>query len=327
MKLQLFKIQRQNAFDYNLFSEFMVKKNGKYFFNRGLGQNEERLTGNSNQKGKSGLMQKFERKFQFQSILKSYNDALHLRQKYVLNGAKPNLNKNLIGSLTLPYMNKVKETPNLKYFQCNYRNRRLGAASNRAFPIAGKKTNRLLKGRRNKETFDVNEENTVNYNNYFYHTLDSFPQGTTSENNEKDFYNYSTGYNELYKENKCRKLPKSMSKDCIYLFGKNKIIIKNKNDKNKYIDTLSQNDDNSKTPFIDYDSDTNPYKIKSKLKKSLGFFTNTNLRNFTQIKQEYIIKIRRKLENKQHIKYHFEWLPSHKSVKIIKRKKQYDIKN
>ena len=93
-----------------------------------------------------------------------------------------------------------------------------------------------------------------------------------------------------------------MSKDCIYLFGKNKIIIKNKNDKNKYIDTLSQNYDNSKTPFIDYDSDNNPYKIKSKLKKSLGFFTKTNVRNFTQIKQEYIIKIRRKLENKQHIK-------------------------
>ena len=119
-----------------------------------------------------------------------------------------------------------------------------------------------------------------------------------------------------------------MSQDCIYLFGQNKIIMMNKNEKNKYPNTLSQNYDNTKTPFIDYDSDFNPKKIKYRLKKSFEFFKSKNFRNYAEIKQEYITKIRNILENKTKIKYQFESLPSHNSVKtIIRKKNKFEIKN
>ena len=72
MNLQLIKIKKHNAFDYNLLSEFMIKKNGKLIFNAGFG-NTGSGGGDSNKKEQINLMQKFERKFQMQSILKSYN--------------------------------------------------------------------------------------------------------------------------------------------------------------------------------------------------------------------------------------------------------------
>ena len=325
MNLQLIKIKRQNAFDYNLLSEFMTKKNGKLIFNAGFGHAGG--GGDNNQKGKLNLMQKFERKFQMQSILKSYNEAFHLHPKSVNNHSKRRKN---IDTLTLPYLDKGKENKNSKFMQ--YKNKRLIKTSNRVFvynaPFDGKSAKISSKNNYNKEPLDLNDGNTVDYNNYFYHTVDSFPQGTTSENCEKDFYNNSTSYNNLHTENKKRKLLKNMSQDCIYLFGQNKIIMMNKNEKNKYPNTLSQNYDNTKTPFIDYDSDFNPKKIKYRLKKNFEFFKSKNFRNYAEIKQEYITKIRNILENKTKIKYQFESLPSHNSVKtIIRKKNKFEVKN
>lgn len=325
MNLQLIKIKRQNAFDYNLLSEFMTKKNGKLIFNAGFGHAGG--GGDNNQKGKLNLMQKFERKFQMQSILKSYNETFHLHPKSVNNHSKRRKN---IDTLTLPYLDKGKENKNPKFMQ--YKNKRLIKTTNRVFvynaPFDGKSAKISSKNNYNKEPLDLNDGNTVDYNNYFYHTVDSFPQGTTSENCEKDFYNNSTSYNNLHTENKKRKLLKNMSQDCIYLFGQNKIIMMNKNEKNKYPNTLSQNYDNTKTPFIDYDSDFNPKKIKYRLKKSFEFFKSNNFRNYAEIKQEYITKIRNILENKTKIKYQFESLPSHNSVKtIIRKKNKFEIKN
>ena len=67
MNLQLIKIKKQNAFDYNLLSDFMKKKNGKLIFTAGFG-NAGKISDNT-KKGKLNLMQKFERKFQFHSIM------------------------------------------------------------------------------------------------------------------------------------------------------------------------------------------------------------------------------------------------------------------
>ena len=327
MNLQLIKIKRQNAFDYNLLSEFMTKKNGKMVFNfghAGIGGGE------NNQKGKLNLMEKFERKFQMQSILKSYNDAFHFHHKSVINHYKNRNNKNNFASLTLPYFNKVKETPKLKHVYYKDRKRRFIRTSKRDFkynnPFDRKSSQISSKQNNDKEFQDFNDDNVVDYNNYFYHTLNSFPQGTTSENCEKDFYNNSTSYNNVNSENKKRKLLKNMSQDCVYLFGQNKIIILNKNEKKKYPNSLRQNYDSTKTPFIDYDSDFNPYKIKFRLKKRFEFFKSTDFKNFAEIKQNHIIKIRRLLENKTNIQYKFESLPSHNSVKtIIRKKKKFEM--
>ena len=125
MNLQLIKIKRQNAFDYNLLSEFMTKKNGKLIFNLGFGHTGG---GSDNNQGKLNLMQKFERKFQMQSILKSYNEAFHLHSQSVNNHSKRRKN---IDTLTLPYLDKGRENKNSKFMQ--YKNKRLIKTSNRVF--------------------------------------------------------------------------------------------------------------------------------------------------------------------------------------------------
>ena len=122
MNLQLIKIKKHNAFDYNLLSEFMIKKNGKLIFNAGFG-NTGSGGGDSNKKEQINLMQKFERKFQMQSILKSYNEAFHIRPSLsALNNLNPRKYKNTIPSFTLPKFNKGSENLRNTYYKNRNKN-------------------------------------------------------------------------------------------------------------------------------------------------------------------------------------------------------------
>ena len=327
MNLQLIKIKKHNAFDYNLLSEFMIKKNGKLIFNAGFG-NTGSGGGDSNKKEQINLMQKFERKFQMQSILKSYNEAFHIRPSLsALNNLNPKNYKNTFSSFTLPKLNKGSE--NLR--NTHYKNRTknyIRLKKNPNINFDRKNTIISLKHNYDKDTFDINDENIVDYNSYFYHTLDSYPLGTSSENYENDYYskiNNSSANNNLHTENKNKKLIKNISEDCIYLFGKNKIILKDKKEKNNNRNFLRKNYEISKTPFIEYDFDFNLKKTRNKLRKNYKFFGNNKIYNFTELKKEYIYKVRRMLENKTNIDYQFKSLPSHYSVKNIKRKKKSEL--
>ena len=334
MNLQLVKIKRQNAFDYSLLSEFMKKKNGKLIFTAGFG-NAGQIRDNTN-KNKLNLMQKFERNFQIQSIIKSYNEAFHINPKQLDKNLTPEKDQRIYPGLFLPRLNKDKDTQNLKYCKINpnttfnqfhnkalLRNSSISYGPNLSMYGSTKKFN-------NNTTLD-NNDNSIDYNNYFYHTIDCFPQGTSSSS-DKDFnsnMNKCSSTSTFFNNNKKnKKLLRNISQDCIYLFGQNKIIYRNKNDKSRNIDVLGQSSEIQKNPFIDYSQEFNPYKTKYRLKKNFEFYKDKTkaYENFSEIKQEYIFKIRKMFENKKNVKYHFEYLPSHKTVKTMVRKnKIFDL--
>ena len=330
MNLQLIKIKKQNVFDYNQLAEFMIKKNGRLIFNAGFGNTDK--VGEKKQKEKIDFMEKVEKKFQMKSILKSYNEAFHLHRKSVVLH-KPHKKNSFIPSQTLPYLRKRKEILNIKSINYSNKNKRLTRSalktSNYNTPIKGKTEDISLGRNLKNEPLDSNGESTISYNTYFYNRLESHPEEINQEQNEDYLYNNnSTSGKNFYSKNRKRKLLKSNSEDFIYIFGKNKIIKMNKKDKkNKkiYSNTLYQNRDNTKNPFIDYNADQNLHKIKNRLKKKFQF---VEFENFEQIKREYIMKIRKLLKNKRDVQYHYEYLPSHNSVKnIIRKREEYEKKN
>ena len=342
MNLQLVKIKRQNAFDYSLLSEFMKKKNGKLIFTAGFG-NAGKITDNT-QKTKLNLMQKFERNFQFQSIIKSYNEAFHIHPKQNKNNWTPENNKKINQGYYLPKIKKNKENLKLKYMELSRRtnynqfkkNKNILKNSSILFrpniSLYGKNTSSYFRNNDNT-TFDNNGETSVDYNNYFYNTIEYFPQGNNSYK-ENDFYNNihkassTTNFFNSDKINK-KKLLRNISQDCIYLFGQNKIIYKNSKDKSRNNkDNIALNSEIQKTPFIDYNNEFNPYKTKYKLKKNFKFYKDKTkaYENFSEMRQEYIFKIRKMFENKKNVKYQFEFLPSHNTVKTMVRKnKIFDL--
>ena len=322
MNLQLIKIKRQNAFDYSLLSDFMKKKNGKLIFTAGFG-NAGKISDNT-KKAKLNLMQKFERKFQIQSIIKAYNDTFHIHPKKSENNLTPDKNQTTYFDLLLPQINKIKDTKNLKYIRINknlsvqsqfYKNKNNRNSSMLIKPnisLYGKNTFLFNKKYNDNNKSDNNLDNSIDYNSYFYNTINYFSKGNKNFK-EKD-------KNRI----KSRKLMKNISQDCIYLFGQNKIVYKNKKEKtrNNNMDILGQNSEIQKTPFIDYNKDFNPSKTKYKLRKDYEFYKDKNkaYENFSEFKQEYISKIRKMFEKHKDVKYHYEYLPSHYTVKTMVRK-------
>ena len=315
MNLQLIKIKKHNVFDYNLLSEFMVNRNGKLIFNAGFGYTGE--AGKIKKKDDDNLNQKFERKFQVKSILKSYKETFHLRKKS---------KKNNFGNLTLPHMNKIRESSNITLSKNNLRkiksrNNFNSGTSNRLFDL--KSATILNKNNQNIEG-DKNNENLIDYKNYFSHTIDSFIQGTTPDNYEKELMtNKSTSFNHIKSNYKRKKLLKNNSHDYIYLFGQNKIIVNNKKGKKNHLSLATQFDKNVRSPFKDYE-EFNPRKYKISLRKNFNFFRTNDFRNSVDIKQEYIAKIRSIYEMKKKVKYKFCFSPSHYSVKTIIRKAGFE---
>lgn len=339
MNLQLIKIKRQNAFDYSLLSEFMKKKNGKLIFTAGFG-NAGKIKDNTT-KTKLNLMQKFERNFQFASIIKAYNEAFHINPKKSDISWTPENIKIVNNGLIFPNLNKNRKTisnmklnPSSTYNKFHNKKIILKNASisfNPNMTTHGKNTSSYF----NKNNDISNdEENSVDYNDYFYNTLDYLPQGNNTIS-EKDF---NTTMNKLAsttncisnsKNNRNKKSFRNISQDCVYLFGKNKIIIKNKKEKSRnYMNIIGQKSEVKKSPFIDYNKEFDPYKTKSYLRKNFDFYRDKNkpYENFSEVKQEYIFKIRKIFENKKNVKYRYENLPSHKSVKnIIRKNKIFEI--
>ena len=259
MNLQLIKFKRQNVFDYNLLSDFMVKKKDKLIFNGGFGYTGD--AGKIKKKEDETLFKKFERVFQVRTIIKRYKEIFHLKKK---------LKQNYFENLTLPLKNR--ETPNIKLEKI-----------------------------------------------YYFSQTMNFMQKTTSDNYEKELTtNKSTTFNNQNNQKK-RKLLKNISQDYIYLFGKNKIIINNKKDKDKQFGLLTPINNNIKTPFKNYEG-FNKYKTKIRLKKNFQFFQTNEIRNYKVIKQEEMEKIRDIYEKEKNIEYKFCFLPSHYSVKKIVRK-------
>ena len=313
MNLQLNKFKRQKVFDYNLLSDFMVKKKGKLIFNAGFGYTGD--AGKIKKKDDENLFKKFEREFQVRSIIKTYKEIFHLRKK---------LKKNYFENLTIPLKNR--ETPNIKlamnynYNSKNIRSRNILNGETRAKRIFDlKSANYFNKSNNQNIEVEKNNEKLINYRNYFSHTMDSFMQKTTSDNYEKELTtNKSTACNNIQSNQKKRKLLKNISQDNIYLFGENKII-NNKKDKNKQLGLLTQIYKNIKSPFKDYE-DFNKYKTKIRLKKNFPFFRTNEVTNYNVIKQEEIEKIRDMYEKEKNIEYKFCFLPSHYSIKKIVRK-------
>ena len=333
MNLQLIKIKRQNAFDYSLLSDFMKKKNGKLIFTAGFG-NAGKIRDNT-KKPKLNLMQKFERNFQFQSIIKSYNEAFHIHSKQSDKDITPENIKKFDGFF-LPRLNKNKDI-NLKFFRAspistynqfhknknNLKNSTISHGPNTSMHC--KNTSSFFNKNNDNTSLD---DNSIDYNNYFYHTIDYFPQGNNISF-DKDFNSTlnKIAYTSILFPNsksKNKKLLRNISQDCIYLFGQNKIIYKNKKDKSRNNKKIyNQNSEIQKTPFIDYNKEFNPIKTKYKLKKNFEFYKDKTkiYENFSEIKQDYIFKIRKMFENKKKINYKYEFLPSHNSVKIMIRKR------
>lgn len=334
MNLQLVKIKRQNAFDYSLLSEFMKKKNGKLIFTAGFG-NAGKITDNT-QKNKLNLMQKFERNFQIQSIIKSYNEAFHIPSKHYKNNWTPENNNTMHQGFYLPQINKKKDnliSKNLKLNQRTIYNQYKKNVKNSSIlfnpniSMYGKNTSSYFRNNIDNTTLDNNGDTSVDYNKYFYHTIDYFPKENNA-NKEYDYYKKisktSSTINIMNNDkNNNKKLLRNISKDCIYLFGKNKIIYKNRNEKSRNNKRL--NSEIHKTPFIDYNKEFNPYKTKYKLKKNFKFYKDKikEYENFSEIKQDYIFKIRKMFENKKKVKYQFEFLPSHNTVKTMIRKNNF----
>ena len=333
MNLQLIKIKRQNAFDYSLLSDFMKKKNGKLIFTAGFG-NAGKIRDNT-KKTKLNIMQKFERNFQIQSILKSYNEAFHINPR--------KSDKNLIFGKDqriqfLPNLTRNSDNKNCKTIRANhnstfnqFHNKTLFKSSSLSLGPNLSINGSLMKGNNNKTTLD-NNDNSVEYNQYFYHTMDCFPQGTICST-DKDCLNInkvSSSVNIFSPDKKKnRRLLRNISQDCIYLFGQNKIIYKGKKDKSRNnTNTLYQKSEIQKTPFIDYDKDFNPRKTKYKLKKDFEFYKDKtkDYDIFAEMKQDHVYKIRKMFESKKNVEYRFGCLPSHKSVKImIRKKKKFDL--
>lgn len=320
MNLQLTKINKQNAFDYKLLSEFMVRKRGKLIFNVGFGYTGD--AGQIKKKEDENYFQKFEREFQLKSIIKTYKEIFHLGKK---------LKNNYFENLKLPYMNVARETHNIKFPKDNNYNLKniksrniLNGETRRNRILDLKSGNFVIKNNNQNIEIDKNNEIMINYKNYFYNTLDSFKQGTTSPNFDNELTtNKSTSLNNIQSNKKPRKLLKNISEDHIYLFGKNKIILNNKKKKNKQLGLLTQFYNNLKTPFKDYE-DFNRNKTKIRLRKDFNFFKTNKVRNFTEIKQEYLEKIRYMYGKEKTIEYKFCFLPSHYSVKKIIRKAEKD---
>ena len=312
MNLQLIKFKRQNVFDYNLLSDFMVKKKGKLIFNGGFGYTGD--AGKIKKKEDETLFKKFERVFQVRTIIKRYKEIFHLKKK---------LKQNYFENLTLPLKNR--ETPNIKlekiynYNSKNRRSRNILNGEARAKKILDLKSeNYFYKSNNQNIEIEKNNGNLINYKNYFSQTM-NFMQKTTSDNYEKELTtNKSTTFNNQNNQKK-RKLLKNISQDYIYLFGKNKIIINNKKDKDKQFGLLTPINNNIKTPFKNYEG-FNKYKTKIRLKKNFQFFQTNEIRNYKVIKQEEMEKIRDMYEKEKNIEYKFCFLPSHYSVKKIVRK-------
>jgi hypothetical protein len=276
MNLHLSKIKRQNAFDYSTLSEFMKKKNGKLIFTAGFGNAD---IVDKNQNARFNLMEKYERHFHFQSIIKSYNEAFHIQRK------KPNKKKQITRqSLYLPQINNSIKSFYKKLNQsytCNhfYKNNNIlknsSEIKNSINSVNSKNTNNFHKSYSNdpyRNIFENENDNSIDYTNYFYHTIDYFPPGN---HNEKDsnLKKYSSTSNCYFSTKNNKNLIKNISQDCIYLFGKNKIIYKNKKSNyRKNFKMIENKVDIQKNPFIDYNPDFNPSKTKHRLKKNFEFY-------------------------------------------------------
>lgn len=321
MNLQLVKIKRQNAFDYSLLSEFMKKKNGKLIFTAGIG-NVGKIRDN-NHNVRLNLMQKFERNFQFKSIIKSYNEAFHIKSKGEI--WTPETNRDF-GKL--PQISK-SSTMN-KFYKHKTFIQNSSISFNQNISRYGKNTSSCHNINDNNKNID---DNSVDYNHYFYNTIDFCLQGNnTSSEKDKDLNLNNTIYNKSptinYKNiisstNKNNKLKRNISQDCIYLFGQNKIIYRKKININNKKNLFEGNSEIQKTPFIDYNNEFNPYKTKKRLRKKFEFFKDKSkeYETFSELKQDYIFKIRKMIEkNNKKIKLKNDFLPSHNSVKNIMRK-------
>ena len=332
MNLQLIKIKKQNAFDYNLLSDFMKKKNGKLIFTAGFG-NAGKISDNT-KKGKLNLMQKFERKFQFHSIIKSYNDAFHIHPKSEKNYISDD-NQKTYNELLFPQISLIKDSKNLKYININknirqnqfnrniIRNASIKYNSNISI---NRNNNYSLNRKFNDNTFPDNNDDSVDYNCYFYNTINSFQYGnnnyTEKECNKNNGKNTLSSINFFNKSNS-KKIIRNISQDCIYLFGQNKIIFKNKRNRNLDKNKIQI----QKTPFIDYNKEFSSSKTKYRLRKNCDFYKDENkhFENFSEKKQDFIMKIRKLFEKNKKIKYQHEYLPSHNVVKtMIRKNKNFD---
>ena len=325
MNLQLIKIKKQNVFDYNLLSDFMKKKNGKLIFTAGFG-NTGKISDNT-KKGRLNLMQKFERKFQFHSIIKSYNDTFHIHPKSEKNIIYDD-NQQTYNELLFPQISKIKDSKNLKYININ-NNIRQNQFNRNIIRNSSMKynKNKSINGNNNHSlirkcidnTFPDNNDDSVDYNSYFYNTINSFPYWnnnyTEKECNKNNGKGISSSIN-IFNNTNSKKLVRNISQDCIYLFGQKKIIYKNKRNGNKNKIEIQ------KTPFIDYNKEFSPSKTKYKLRKNCEFYKDENkhFENFSEVKQDYVMKIRKMFEKNKKIKYQHEYLPSHNIVKTMIRK-------
>ena len=80
MNLKLEKIKKKNLIDYSAFSEYIKNKNGKIIFTQGF-RNTVKLTSTK----KLTHNEEFERRIQYHSIVKNFNETFHIKPKHKNN--------------------------------------------------------------------------------------------------------------------------------------------------------------------------------------------------------------------------------------------------
>ena len=183
MNLKLEKIKRKNLIDYNIFSGYIKKKKGKIIFTPGL-RSLVKLRVNE----KLSFNEEFERKFQFNSIIRNFNEEFHKKRINKNNSINNKsitsrifLHKNIktnndisYGNKTLNYFFKTKkiiQKPNRIRSCIYYRNKDFPNLADSHINLSKANTEKINNNINYKEIYDEYKRikniinNSVNSNN------------------------------------------------------------------------------------------------------------------------------------------------------------------
>lgn len=288
MNMQLTKIKKQTGFDQSSLAEYMIKKHGKLVFVGGFG-NPGKLDEIPEKKQKLNKMETFERKFQFNSILRTFNSRFRNKHKRQLSTVNFD-SKTSKSKFKLPYIKKLSKN---------------NSASN--FKTFNKTHQYFMSNNINRKNSSFND--TSNY-------IESFSNNLANTNNTLD--GYINNSNTTSSNNK--NLGRHNSDNMIFLFNEGKLVVA---DKKNYELNNKIFDEDKKGPYMQYITGFNKSKILDELKQNNHFFKNKKIEHrLMKVNLEFFLKRNLIFNNvsKNHVRYRPKEQPSEKSVRTIVRK-------